>query len=191
MHAQQGTPALRTRDQQQAAAQRRVLLVIDFPDSDETTQERVLSLVHEFGSFMHRLVPGGSAQATIAPVEPQRPGPSPPPPARRPSGLGAQGLSVDRVRREVHVSGSVVDLTYKEFELLAHLSANPRRVISRLELIEAVWGVDGDSAPSQRVIDVHIRRLRGKLGRHRSAISTVRGGGYRFDPQPFSQLRDR
>lgn len=98
---------------------------------------------------------------------------------------------MDRVRREVHVSGSVVDLTYKEFELLAHLSANPRRVISRLELIEAVWGVDGNSAPSQRVIDVHIRRLRGKLGRHRSAISTVRGGGYRFDPQPFSQLRDR
>jgi DNA-binding winged helix-turn-helix (wHTH) protein len=172
------------------AARRRVLLIIDLPDTDETPPERVLPLVNEFGTFVRQLVPGGSAWATIAPVVPQ-PSHVTPPWSRRTGSGGAEGLNVDQARREVSIAGSTVDLTYKEFELLAYLSANPRRVISRAELIKAIWGIADDSAPSERVIDVHIRRLRGKLGHHRSAISTVRGEGYRFDPRPYSQLRDR
>lgn len=173
------------------SSRRRVLLVIDLPDTEEAPPERVLPLVNEFGTFVRQMVPGGSSWAMIAPVVPQRQSHAIPPGPRRCESGTREGLNVDHVRREVSVAGLAIDLTYKEFELLAYLSANPRRVINRAELIDAIWGVAGTSTPSERVIDVHVRRLREKLGPHRSAISTVRGEGYRFDPQPYSQLRGR
>ena len=91
------------------------------------------------------------------------------------------GLRVDRACREVHVDGAAVELTPTEFDLLATLAENPRLVLSRRQLIDAVWGPAwvGD----ERMVDVHVRNLRRKLGDDAAAprfVRTVRGAGYRI-----------
>ncbi|MER5942775.1 winged helix-turn-helix domain-containing protein [Streptomyces sp. NPDC001928] len=90
-------------------------------------------------------------------------------------------VRVDSVRRTAAVDGRELDLTYLEFELLAHLVANPHRVHSRDQLVTTVWGYGhvGDG----RTVDVHIARLRRKLGtEHRDTIRTVRRVGYKYAP---------
>jgi two-component system alkaline phosphatase synthesis response regulator PhoP len=90
-------------------------------------------------------------------------------------------LEVDRYRFEVRVKGRPVELTPKEFELLAILAGAPGRVFGREELLDAVWGRDGFVEP--RTVDVHLARLRAKFTAARlpaPAIETVRGVGYRF-----------
>lgn len=93
-------------------------------------------------------------------------------------------LKVDKARREVTVAGAPADLTTLEFDLLAALASQPGRVFSRRQLIEAIWGWDyyGD----ERVVDVHIRKLRKGLGDDATeprVIGTVRGVGYKFIPE--------
>lgn len=95
------------------------------------------------------------------------------------------GLRIDMARRDVMVDGEPVSTTALELDLLAALAAQPGRVFSRSQLLEAVWGWDyiGDD----RVVDVHIRNLRRALGDDASAprfIGTVRNVGYRFIPEP-------
>ncbi|MGH7342219.1 MAG: response regulator, partial [Candidatus Rokuibacteriota bacterium] len=95
--------------------------------------------------------------------------------------LKAGGLEIDRERFEVTVGGRAVDLTPKEFELLATLVATPGRVFRRDELLDVVWGRDGFVEP--RTVDVHMARLRAKfLGANVEppGVETVRGVGYRF-----------
>ena len=89
-------------------------------------------------------------------------------------------LTVDLPRREVRRAGRVIDLSFKEFELLVALINNERRVLTRDYLLENIWGMDFDG--ETRTVDVHIRFLRQKLehGSHNSYIETVRGVGYRF-----------
>ena len=90
-------------------------------------------------------------------------------------------LEIDRYRFEVRVKGRRVELTPKEFELLAILAGAPGRVFGREELFDAVWGRDGFVEP--RTVDVHLARLRAKFTAARlpaPAIETVRGVGYRF-----------
>jgi DNA-binding response OmpR family regulator len=90
-------------------------------------------------------------------------------------------VRLDRQRREVSVDDQLVDLTFSEFELLSALMAHPGRVLSRLELLRAIWGDSAYRDP--RGIDVHIRHLREKLEQtpaHPSLIVTVRGAGYRL-----------
>jgi DNA-binding response OmpR family regulator len=90
-------------------------------------------------------------------------------------------VSVDTAQRTAAVDGRPLDLTYLEFELLAHLVAHPNRVHTRDHLVTTVWGYGhvGDG----RTVDVHIARLRRKLGaEHRGAIQTVRRVGYRYVP---------
>ncbi|WP_251093088.1 winged helix-turn-helix domain-containing protein [Streptomyces sp. Caat 7-52] len=90
-------------------------------------------------------------------------------------------VRIDDVRRVASVDGQELDLTYLEFELLAHLVAHPHRVHTRDQLVTTVWGYGhvGDG----RTVDVHIARLRRKLGaRHRQAIQTVRRVGYKYIP---------
>ena len=92
-------------------------------------------------------------------------------------------LAVSKARREVTVTGQPVELTTLEFDLLAALASQPGRVFSRRQLIEAIWGWDyyGD----ERVVDVHIRKLRNALGDNAAEpriIGTVRGVGYKFIP---------
>ena len=93
-------------------------------------------------------------------------------------------LTIDLGRREVTVANTLADLTTLEFDLLAALASQPGRVFSRRQLIEAIWGWDyfGD----ERVVDVHIRKLRKALGDaagEPSIIGTVRGVGYKFIPE--------
>jgi DNA-binding response OmpR family regulator len=90
-------------------------------------------------------------------------------------------VRVDTVQRTAEVAGRALDLTYLEFELLAHLVAHPHRVHTRDQLVSTVWGYGhvGDG----RTVDVHIARLRRKLGaEHRGAIQTVRRVGYKYAP---------
>jgi DNA-binding response OmpR family regulator len=113
----------------------------------------------------------------------------PPLPAAAPdhseAGGGESGpeplIRVDTVQRTVEVAGRPLDLTYLEFELLAHLVAHPGRVHTRDQLVGTVWGYGhvGDG----RTVDVHIARLRRKLGaEHRDTIRTVRRVGYKYVP---------
>ena len=87
-------------------------------------------------------------------------------------------LALDTQTYRVTASGRPLDLTYKEFELLKFLAANPGRVYTRPALLREVWGYDFYGGT--RTVDVHVRRLRAKLGpEHEHLIETVRGVGYR------------
>lgn len=87
-------------------------------------------------------------------------------------------LIIDLDRYTVTVDDAVVDLTYKEYELLRFLASNPGKPFTREALLNRVWGYDyyGGS----RTVDVHIRRIRSKIERHEPYIETVRNVGYRF-----------
>ncbi len=75
----------------------------------------------------------------------------------------------------------MLDLTFKEFELLKFLAQHPGRVFTRAQLLQEVWGYDYFGGT--RTVDVHVRRLRAKLGpEHEALIGTVRNVGYRFVP---------
>ncbi len=92
-------------------------------------------------------------------------------------------LSIDPQTMLVTVRGGEVSLTAKEFELLHHLARHPRRVFSRDQLLEAVWGASDYIDPS--TVTVHIRRLREKIEANPSdpqRLQTVWGVGYRFEP---------
>ena len=87
-------------------------------------------------------------------------------------------LSINTESYQVFVSGRVLDLTYKEFELLRFLIQRPGRVFTRGDLLQQVWGYNFYGGT--RTVDVHVRRLRAKLGsEHEGLIQTVRGVGYR------------
>lgn len=88
------------------------------------------------------------------------------------------GVVIDEGNFTARVQNRTLDLTYKEFELLHYLAANPGRVFTREQLLSEVWGTDYFGGT--RTVDVHVRRLRAKLGEHEGLISTVRGVGYGF-----------
>jgi DNA-binding winged helix-turn-helix (wHTH) protein len=90
-----------------------------------------------------------------------------------------QGLTVDVAMRRVSVNGKPVELTPKEFDLLALFAQNPGRPFSRDELLDRIWR--NDYEVTDRTIDTHVQRLRKKLGRHAGVIQTVWGVGYRFE----------
>jgi DNA-binding response OmpR family regulator len=111
----------------------------------------------------------------------------------RRAGRGEEGpvlrvgdLTVNPDNYQVYLSGRPLDLTFKEFELLRFLAQRPGRVCARDLLLREVWGYDYFGGT--RTVDVHIRRLRAKLGPEREAlIETIRNVGYRLVPRP----RDR
>ncbi|NYD99752.1 DNA-binding response OmpR family regulator [Kineosphaera limosa] len=91
-------------------------------------------------------------------------------------------LLIDEQAYSARLRGSSLDLTYKEFELLKYLAQHPGRVFTRAQLLQEVWGYDYFGGT--RTVDVHVRRLRAKLGAdHETLIGTVRNVGYRFVPQ--------
>jgi DNA-binding winged helix-turn-helix (wHTH) protein len=91
------------------------------------------------------------------------------------------GVVVDLSRKRVLLDNEAANLTYKEFELLQYLVLREGKTIARAELIEALWSADDSDIPNERTIDVHVRRLRAKLGDYEDIVRTVRGAGYRFD----------
>lgn len=91
------------------------------------------------------------------------------------------GVVIDISRKRVQIDGETVALTYREFELIQFLVLREGRTVDRHEIIAALWGDDDEESPNERTIDVHIRRLRAKLGAFEDIVRTVRGAGYRFD----------
>jgi DNA-binding response OmpR family regulator len=99
--------------------------------------------------------------------------------------LRFEGLTIDKDTREVRADDAMVNLSALEFDVLTALAETPGRVFSRRQLLEGVWGYDfyGD----ERVVDVHIRSLRARLGDDAASprlIATVRGVGYKFTGRP-------
>jgi DNA-binding response OmpR family regulator len=95
--------------------------------------------------------------------------------------ISAGGITIDDAAYSATKDGEALDLTYTEFELLKYLVQHPGRVFSREHLLADVWGYDYYGGT--RTVDVHIRRLRAKLGpEHEALIGTVRNVGYRFSP---------
>jgi DNA-binding response OmpR family regulator len=105
---------------------------------------------------------------------------------RRASGfarLVVGDVEIDRVGREVRVSEEKVDLTAREYALLLDLVSHSDSIVTRTELLARVWGTGFD--PGSNLVEVHMSRLRDKLGSHASMIETVRGSGYRLTtPKP-------
>jgi len=88
-------------------------------------------------------------------------------------------MIIDRIKFRVIVEGEEKIFARKEFELLFYLASKPGIVHSREEVLKEVWGTDiyvGD-----RTVDVHIRKIREKLGAFSSIIETIKGVGYRFN----------
>lgn len=156
------------------------------------------AVVSELRRLAERLVPGAGTYATVAlaPIgaggrdvdvvrlalhDPsalarrRRPDPAPEPEPRG-------GVVIDISRKRVQLDGEVSPLTYKEFELLQFLVLREGRTIDRNEIIATLWAdIGDDEVPNERTIDVHVRRLRAKLGAYEDIVRTVRGAGYRFD----------
>ena len=93
--------------------------------------------------------------------------------------IHASGVVIDEASYSAKVHGRPLDLTFKEFELLRFLATHPSRVFTREQLLSEVWGYDYFGGT--RTVDVHVRRLRAKLGDLESLIGTVRNVGYRFN----------
>ena len=88
-------------------------------------------------------------------------------------------ITLDKTAHEVRVDGERVDLSYKEFELLAYFMKNKGVALSREKILNSVWNYDyyGDA----RTIDTHVKKLRAKLGERGDYIQTIWGMGYKFD----------
>ncbi len=98
-----------------------------------------------------------------------------------PDEIRSSGLVVNEATYSARMNGRPLDLTFKEFELLKFLAQHPGRVFTRAQLLQEVWGYDYFGGT--RTVDVHVRRLRAKLGAENEAlIGTVRNVGYRFVP---------
>ncbi|WP_298226726.1 response regulator transcription factor [Gryllotalpicola sp.] len=95
------------------------------------------------------------------------------------SKIQTSGVVIDEASFSAKVHGRSLDLTFKEFELLRFLATHPSRVFTREQLLSEVWGYDYFGGT--RTVDVHVRRLRAKLGDSESLIGTVRNVGYRFN----------
>ncbi len=100
--------------------------------------------------------------------------------ADAPSVLRVGELTIDPETYQVRLRGRPLDLTFKEFQLLLYLSERPGRVFSRSRLLQEVWGYDFFGGT--RTVDVHVRRLRAKLGaEHEAMIATIRNVGYKLE----------
>jgi len=87
-------------------------------------------------------------------------------------------LEINREKYLVHIDGEHVILPKKEFQILSYLAANPGKVFSREKILDDVWGANVFVV--ERTIDVHVRKIREKLGKHSGLIETVKGVGYKF-----------
>ena len=110
-------------------------------------------------------------------------------PDAEPGVVRAGELTIDEGTYTCRLRGRALDLTFKEFELLKYLAQHPGRVFTRAQLLQEVWGYDYYGGT--RTVDVHVRRLRAKLGtEHEQLIGTVRHVGYKFVTPPISALAE-
>lgn len=101
----------------------------------------------------------------------------------------AELVTIDITRKQVLLDGTPAQLTYREFELLQFFVLREGLTVSREEVVDGLWKHEpAEEQPSARTIDVHVRRLRVKLGKYQDIIRTVRGAGYRFDRHADVQI---
>lgn len=93
--------------------------------------------------------------------------------------IEAKGIRIDKISRRVYVDDREIELTYKEFELLAYLVQNKGIVLSRDKIMSEIWGFDFEG--ESRTVDVHIAFLRQKLGKKGQYIKTIRNVGYKME----------
>ena len=93
--------------------------------------------------------------------------------------LKAGSIEIDKAAHQVTVDGKAIDLSFKEFELLAYFMENQGLALSREKILNNVWNYDyfGDA----RTIDTHVKKLRNKLGKRGNYIKTIWGMGYKFE----------
>ena len=92
--------------------------------------------------------------------------------------LRSGDLVLDKDKHSFSIKGKAVSLTKLEFRILSFLMENPGKVFSRDQLLSGAW--EGEAFVVDRTVDVHVRGIREKLGKHRDCVQTVRGAGYRF-----------
>ena len=145
-----------------------VTVTIEIPADDPRLVRRLTAALAGIGQSRVTVVPDPTV---VEATEPEA-APSAPPKA-------APALVIDVPGREVLLRGAPVALTRLEFELLAFLARYPGMVHTRAELLQYVWETP-DTGLAGRTVDVHVRRLRSKLGEFDELVGTVRGVGYRF-----------
>ena len=93
--------------------------------------------------------------------------------------ISAGGIELDKAAHQVKIDGQEIELSYKEFELLAYFLENQGIALSREKILNNVWNYDyfGDA----RTIDTHVKKLRSKLGEKGEMIKTIWGMGYKFE----------
>ncbi|HVE12965.1 MAG TPA: winged helix-turn-helix domain-containing protein, partial [Elusimicrobiota bacterium] len=101
---------------------------------------------------------------------------------KAPDTVAAGKVRLDMAARKAYLREKPVELWAKEFDLLALLVAQAGRVLTREFLLQYVWGYEAGSQPETKVVDVTVSHLRAKLGSYGERIASVRGFGYRFDP---------
>lgn len=130
---------------------------------------------HRLIEAVRELVEAGQGSVAVEPARVERAAEPVPAPAADTVEVRLQTAS-----RQVIVDGEPLPLTRLEFDLLLFLADHPRRVFSRTQLLTAVWGYEHTG---ERTVDVHVRRLRVKLGTQLPLITTVYGVGYRLSDE--------
>jgi DNA-binding response OmpR family regulator len=150
-----------------------------------TTLDRIAGLEDGADDYLPKPFSPSELVVRVKAILRRSAGAAPAPERSAPAGaIRHNGLVLDPDRHEVTVDGDVVSLTHVEFRLLQTLLEADGRVLSRDQLLDAVWGAD-QAEVLDRTVDVHVRRLRDKLGDDADAprwVATVRGAGYRSAP---------
>lgn len=136
-------------------------LTVNIPLTDDSLSPHA----HKLIEAVRELVEMSNGEVSAVPVAP------PAPPAEPPE------VRMLTASRQVMVAGELLPLTRLEFDLLLFLAGSPRQVFTRAQLLAGVWGYEHTGA---RTVDVHVRRLRVKLGDQVPLITTVYGVGYRL-----------
>ena len=144
-------------------------VTLAIPLTDETLSPQA----HRLLDAVRELVELGHGSVTMTSAEPELP-------ARAQAGPEGPELRLLTASRQVLLDGELLPLTRLEFDLLLFLAENPRRVFSRTQLLSSVWGYEHTG---ERTVDVHVRRLRVKLGGAVPLITTVYGVGYRLSDE--------
>lgn len=151
-----------------------ITVTIEIPADDPRLARRLTAALGVLSQSGGRVSVASEGIAPEIPAAPRTDAPSP--------------LLIDVPGREVLLRGEPVPLTRLEFELLAFLARYPGMVHTRAELLQYVWETPDTGIPG-RTVDVHVRRLRSKLGEFDELVGTVRGVGYRFARSPEVEYR--